>query len=120
MYCKNCGAAIPNRRKTCQNCGTKVEDNGTKVEYNGTKVEDKQTCPETHLSRAIVVTLLCCWLFGILAIINATGVESAFNAGNYGLALERSKSAEKWCDRSLIVGIIFWMISLIVMMVAMA
>ena len=111
MYCKNCGAVIPNRRKTCLNCGTKVEDKGTKVEY-------KQTCPETHLAKAIVVTLLCCWPFGIPAIINATGVESAFNAGNYGLALERSQSADKWGNISMIAAAIFWVIYLIVMVAA--
>ena len=67
--------------------------------------------PPTYLWQAIVVTLFCCLPFGIVAIIYSTGVTSAYNSGNYELALSKSKTASLWVNLGAgiwFVGFILW------------
>ena len=63
-------------------------------------------CPKTYLVESILVTVLCCVPFGIVSIVNAAGVSSAYNTGNYKLALQKSENAKKWALVSLVVGLI--------------
>lgn len=60
--------------------------------------------PDNYLVWAILTTLLCCMPFGIVAIVYAAGVDSAWNNGNYAEAMEKSRSAAKWCKLSALVG----------------
>jgi hypothetical protein len=70
--------------------------------------------PATYLWQSIVVTLLCCWAFGIPAIVNAAKVQKFWSAGDYAGAQEASKKASKWSLVSLIVGIVVQTIFLII------
>lgn len=116
MYCKECGAFIPESSKSCPNCGSPV--NGLAASnYSGSQYK---ICPETHLTKAIILTVLCCWPFGIPAIVYAAGVENAFHSGNYSLAVEKSQKAAKWCNTTLIVGIIFWVLYIIMIIILVA
>lgn len=112
MYCKECGNPLSDLASVCPNCGAPVNsvptDNSQKI------------CPETHLTRAIILTILCCLPLGIPAIVYAAGVENAFYSGNYNLAVEKSKKAEKLCDITLIFGIIYLVIYFIVVAVLSA
>jgi len=54
------------------------------------------------------------------AIVNAASVENAFHSGNYNLAREKSEKANKWCNITLIVGIIFWVLYIIYIIVCVA
>lgn len=74
-----------------------------------------QPMPKTWLVESILVTIFCCLPFGIVGIVNAAAVSSAYNTGNYMLAQEKSKAAKKWTMWGLIVGlvgiilyVIFW------------
>lgn len=74
-----------------------------------------QPMPKTWLVESILVTIFCCLPFGIVGIVNAAAVSSAYNTGNYMLAQEKSKAAKKWAMWGLIVGlvgiilyVIFW------------
>lgn len=67
--------------------------------------------PKTYLTEAILVTLFCCVPFGIISIINAAHVSSAYNAGNYAEAEARSQSARKWALWALIGGIVSYVVS---------
>ena len=58
--------------------------------------QQPQICPKTYLAEAILVTLLCCMPCGVVAIVKASGVTSAYNAGNIEGAIRASKSAGKW------------------------
>lgn len=116
MYCKECGAFIPESSTSCPNCGFPV--NGLAASnYSGSQ---NRICPETHLAKAIILTVLCCWPLGIPAIVNAAGVEKAFYSGNYSLAVEKSQKAAKWCNTTLIVGIIIWVLYIISMIIFVA
>ena len=46
-------------------------------------IETKPPMPDNHLVGAILATLFCCVPFGIVAIVQAAQVNSAYNSGNY-------------------------------------
>ena len=50
-----------------------------------------------YLWQAIVVTILCCWPFGIPAIIYAAKVDSLKNRGDIAGAKAASANAKTWC-----------------------
>lgn len=61
--------------------------------------------PNNYLVPAILVTLFCCLPGGIVAIINATKVNSAYAAGDVAGAQAASANALKWIKISVGVGI---------------
>ncbi len=52
--------------------------------------------PKTWLVESILVTMLCCLPFGVIGIINASQVESAYRDGDYAKANRYSSLAKKW------------------------
>jgi hypothetical protein len=62
--------------------------------------------PKNWLVESILVTLLCCLPFGIVGIINATKVESLWNAGQRNEALKASQEAAKWVKIAFFSGIV--------------
>lgn len=68
---------------------------------------DTRPCPETHLTRAILITIFCCLPFGIASIVHASRVSSLYAIGNYTEAVKESEKAEKWANIGMIVGIIY-------------
>jgi hypothetical protein len=65
-----------------------------------------QPMPPNYLWQSIVSVIFCCWPFSIPAIIFATKVKPAFDAGDYAGAVEASNKAKMWFLVSLIVGLI--------------
>ena len=74
----------------------------------------KPPMPDNYLVWAILTTVLCCLPLGIVSIINATKVSSAYAAGDYEGAQKASADAKKWAIWSAIIGpviyIVFWII----------
>lgn len=62
--------------------------------------------PKTWLVESILVTLFCCLPLGIVGIVNAAGVSSAYNMGNYNEAMQKSEAAKKWTMWGLIAGLV--------------
>lgn len=73
----------------------------------------QQACPDNYLAWSIVTTILCCWPFGIPAIVNAVKVENLWMMGDKAGAIERSKAAKKWCWISFGCAIGFWILYII-------
>jgi len=73
----------------------------------GSNYADKPPMPDNYLVFAILATVLCCLPLGIVSIINATKVQSAYNAGDYEGALKASADAKKWAIWSAVGGSIF-------------
>lgn len=59
-----------------------------------------------YLVQAILVTLCCCIPFGIVAIIQATKVNTHLAKGEHELAVKASDDAKKWCMIGAISGVI--------------
>ena len=67
---------------------------------------DNQRPPKTWLAESILVTLFCCLPFGIVGIVNASNVESKYNAGDYLGAHKASENAKKWTEYGFGIGIV--------------
>lgn len=65
-----------------------------------------QECPPNYLPWAIAVTLCCCLIGGIVAIIYSSKVNSDWAMGNYQSAIDNSNKAKNWCIWSAIIGVI--------------
>ncbi len=69
-------------------------------------METNQARPKNYLVESILATLFCCLPLGIVAIINASKVNSAFDAGNHDEAQKASDDAKKWMKYSIIAGVV--------------
>jgi len=63
--------------------------------------------PKNYLVEAILVTFFCCMPLGIVAIINASQVNSKYDSGDIEGAIQASKEAKKWMKWALFGAIIF-------------
>ncbi len=134
--CQKCGETHDDSFETCWNCGTSqagVEDPSFR------KADDPQldepswakrpaesgladSAPAsvpiradnvpTHLVEAILVTLLCCVPFGVVAIVFAAQVGPKLAAGDYEGAVQASKSAQMWVFISAGLGLLAILIGL--------
>jgi Interferon-induced transmembrane protein len=59
-----------------------------------------------YLTQAILVTLCCCVPFGIVAIVNASKVNTHLARGEYEQAIQASQEAKKWCWIGFVIGLI--------------
>jgi len=62
--------------------------------------------PKTWLAESILVTIFCCLPFGIVGIVHAAKVDTAFNSGNYDGADRASSEAKKWTMIGFWIGIV--------------
>lgn len=81
------------------------------------QVTKPQAPPPNYLVFAILVTLFCGKIFGIVAIVFAAQVNSKWNAGDYEGALNASKNAKLWSWISFAAGIaiaiILWLLAML-------
>ncbi len=62
--------------------------------------------PDSNMVWAILCTLCCCLPLGIVAIVNASGVNSAYNAGRYEEAQQKADNAKNFAMWGAIIGLI--------------
>lgn len=81
-------------------------------------MENKPTRPNSYLALAIISTILCCLPTGIVSIVYATKVNSAYEDGNYDEANRASKNAKTWGLVSIGIAVFGWIIYLLIFGVA--
>lgn len=69
--------------------------------------EYKEPCPPSYLVWSVLITLFCCQILGIFAIISSAGVQSAYRRGDYQEAKRKSKRALGLIVFGAIFGFIF-------------
>jgi hypothetical protein len=69
------------------------------------QIKHPQTPPPNYLVFAILVTIFCCQILGIVSIVFAAQVNSKWNAGDFEGALSSSKNAKLWAWIGLASGI---------------
>lgn len=81
-------------------------------------MENKPARPSSYLALAIVSTILCCLPTGIVSIIYATKVNSAYEDGKYDEANKASKNAKLWGFISIGIALFGWIIYILIFGVA--
>lgn len=69
--------------------------------------QEREPMPPNYLAWSIVITILCCLLPGIVAIIYSASVSSKYYAGNIEGAKKASRNAQIWCIISVVLGIVW-------------
>jgi hypothetical protein len=82
---------------------------------NDQQFQQRQTPPPNYLVFAILVTIFCCQILGIVSIVFAAQVNSKWNSGDIQGALDASKNAKLWAWIAFGSGLI---IGLVVMLLA--
>ena len=105
MYCPKCGTQNDDNAFKCVECGEIIQITGASVAPSDQKVS-------THLAPAIIVTLLCCLPFGIVAIVYAAKVNGKLKAGDYVGAKKASDRSKVWCWVAFGSGVFYLIIAL--------
>lgn len=77
-------------------------------EWQQPAVKPDEPCPPAYLAWSIIVTILCCQVLGIVAIICSAQTKQAYNRGN----LAKAKKMSEWAQWMIIISIVFGLISL--------
>lgn len=70
----------------------------------------------TNLVWAVIATVMCCQITGVIAIVYGVMTSSANSAGNYDKARRYSDIAQIWVMVSIVLGLIYMPIALLLMM----
>ena len=66
--------------------------------------------PNNYLVLAIISTVFCCLIPGIVSIVNAAKVNEAYALGNYEQAEKASKNANTWAIVGMAIAGFFWIL----------
>ncbi len=111
MHCPNCGARNSDADGSCAQCGRQLPTVQQPLPY--------YVRPEipNYLVHSILLTVLCCLPFGIVAIVYAAQVNSKLQLGDIAGATEASNQAKRWCWIGFICGLVplllyglFWIV----------
>jgi uncharacterized membrane protein YvbJ len=97
MFCRNCGGEVANGAVVCLKCGAAVA--GSPSQQIAAQVPN-------HLVGAILVTVFCCQIFGIVSIVYAAQVNSKLRVGDVQGAIASSNRAKLWMWWGFGVGLV--------------
>ncbi|MEN6521000.1 MAG: CD225/dispanin family protein [Armatimonadota bacterium] len=123
MFCRQCGTQNEDNAKRCVRCGAELApipeqqpgqfSNQPPGQYPGQpSYQQPMTPPKgvpNHLVEAILVTIFCCLIPGIVAIVYSAQVNSKLLQGDYYGAVDSSNKAKTWSWVSFGLGLI-WII----------
>ena len=69
--------------------------------------QPQEPMPDTYLVWSVIITILCCLIPGIVAIVYSASVSSKYYAGDIEGAKRASRNAQIWCIVSILAGIIW-------------
>ena len=98
MFCVECGAAINDNAVVCPKCGVAVAGRKVAIASN--------TQVPNHMVGAILSTVFCCLIGGIIAIVYASQVNTKLAQGDIAGAQAASKAANGWIIANVIVGLL--------------
>lgn len=74
---------------------------------SGESMHEREPMPPTYLVWSVIITLVCCLIPGVVAIIYSANVSSKYYAGDIEGAKRASRNAQIWCIVSIVAGIIW-------------
>ena len=83
---------------------------------NDQQLQQPQSPPPNYLVFAILTTIFCCQILGIVSIVFAAQVNSRWNSGDIQGALDASKNAKLWAwiafGSGLIIALVFTLLAI--------
>ena len=97
MYCTQCAASNDDGATTCSSCGARLFKPGAPISpYAPPATPAAETTVPNYLVQSILVTLCCCQIPGIVAIVYSAQVNGLLKAGDVPAALRASRLAYIW------------------------
>lgn len=94
MYCASCGTEQDDNSINCTSCGQPLHGSQVQQPAGYAEVGIK---PNTFLVPSILVTIFCCQIFGIVAIVYSAIAMGKVSSGDYSGAEQAASSAKMWC-----------------------
>lgn len=107
MFCSECGAQINDNAVVCVKCGVPVKTAKPVVEN-----------VPNHLVGAILTTLFCCLIGGIVAIVYACQVNTKLAAGDIEGAKAASSTAKTWIIVNIVTGLVLVVLQILLTIAA--
>ena len=98
MFCKNCGQEICDQAVVCPKCGVPTD-----ARQEASQSQYARPRPSNYLIPAILMTLFCCQISGIISLVYAAQVNTKLDAGDYETAVRYSRTARNWIVGTLLV-----------------
>lgn len=108
MYCQSCGNQLSEGQSSCPSCGS----NNTSPNPTGRPMQSHAPAayagspPPTFLVPSILVTIFCCQIFGIVAIVYSAIAMGKNSSNDYAGAQEAASKAKMWCWLGFGVGLV--------------
>ena len=97
MFCAKCGATINEKAVACPKCGVPVAGKkATAAEPAAKATTAGPATVKNHMVGAILTTLFCCLIGGIISIVYASKVNTKLAQGDIAGAQAASKVAMRW------------------------
>ena len=98
MYCTHCGAPIHELDQNCSACGAPQNHGSGHGRAPGPQYAVGGGAPSpTYLVPSILVTLFCCQIFGIVAIVYSAIAMGKNSLGDFMGAKQAAGTAKMWC-----------------------
>lgn len=70
--------------------------------------------PDNYMVWSILVTILCCLIGGVVAIVKSSSVNTLWAQGRFAEAKQAADSAKQWCIISAVIGLVLGVIQIAV------
>lgn len=112
MHCVKCGASVTDGATFCSACGNPVTANGNPATRN--QAAPTGVAVPNYMFGAILTTLFCCLVGGIVAIIYSAQVNTKLAQGDIEGAKAASRTARGWIIANLVLGLLSVLLSVTV------
>ena len=106
-FCSKCGQQVKENTSFCPSCGSAIKrtsEANQNIQNYSQQNSNNSLPPNNYLVWSILVTILCCLPFGIVAIVYSSKVNGYWMAGYQREALEAANNAKIWTIVSAAVG----------------
>lgn len=104
MNCPKCGYQNPGNARSCMQCNTPLP--AWQQPYQAQNTLQAQYDIPDYMVWSILVTIFCCLIPGIIAIVKSASANSKKNVGDFAGAMQEANAAKTWIWVSVGLGVV--------------